>query len=620
MFRHRIKSVKLALTLLVISSFIATGPLTVTTAQGNAFQRLIVRTKSAADYAALREAIEQSGGQLILDRPDLNLMVVSIQNSYRAQIDRSPYVAGVATDQVEDLLGPETRALIGKSGAGTPQRVRINLTGTAEPTSAPTAVTAMTPDPAFTLPGLMWNMIRIRANSAWQQPVGLGEPYVRVGVIDTGLDYTHIELQNKVVQSIDFTLAEDPNICSTNYGLPTDAQLKTAFGAPGADLDFNGHGTWIGGNIAARLNVTGTNGIAPRIGLVSLKVAQNCGVAYDSTIISAILYAADNGIDVVNLSFSHYLNRSNAEDDTLYQAYTQAVAYARAKGTAIVAGAGDEHARIGAGGQVIGHGTLSSPPGGVDNYGLWQVPGGIPGVVDVSATVNVVNASSASCPADSLAAGSHQWCKPASDAHQPQGAGLQNQLAVYSNYGPRVDLAAPGGSRKFNLPAIDRGGAEGWPWTGINSVEGGTSVSDGYNAWEDYGITSDFATEIPCFTFTSDPVFPNNQCYAIIQGTSLAASHVAAVLAVTASKLPGLWHQPDLLVAYVKTHTLPLSGNATTQASATDTSNGDTGGTCPNAYCHLGSTVIPDTEAYGAGLVDAFGPFWTNVFLPTILR
>lgn len=117
---------------------------------------------------------------------------------------------------------------------------------------------------------------------------------------------------------------------------------------------------------------------------------------------------------------------------------------------------------------------------------------------------------------------------------------------------------------KFNLPVIDRGGAEGWPWTGISSVEGGTSVSDGYNAWDEFGITSDYTTEIPRFTFTSNLQFPDNQCYAVIQGTSLAASHVAAVLAVTASKLPGLWHQPVPLVTYVKTHTVHLSGNVTT--------------------------------------------------------
>ncbi len=197
---------------------------------------------------------------------------------------------------------------------------------------------------------------------------------------------------------------------------------------------------------------------------------------------------------------------------------------------------------------------------------------------------------------------------------------MQNQLAVYSNYGPRIDLAAPGGSRKFNLPAIDRGGTEGWPWTGIDSVEGSTSVAEGHAAWEDFGITSDFATEIPCFTFTNNLTFPSNQCYAVIQGTSLAASHVTAVLAVTASKLPGLWHQPDLLVAFLKTHAQFLFGNATTQASATDISNGDANGTCPNGYCHLGDTVIPDVEAYGAGLVDAFGPFWPSVFLPVIIR
>ena len=39
------------------------------------------------------------------------------------------------------------------------------------------------------------------------------------------------------------------------------------------------------------------------------------------------------------------------------------------------------------------------------------------------------------------------------DSHQAPGTGLQNQLTYYSNYGPRIDVAAPGGARKFNVPA-----------------------------------------------------------------------------------------------------------------------------------------------------------------------
>jgi len=297
------------------------------------------------------------------------------------------------------------------------------------------------------------------------------------------------------------------------------------------------------------------------------------------------------------------------------------MAYALARGTVIVAGAGDEHARIGPGGQVIGHGALSTPPGGTDDFGLWQIPAGIPGVVDVSATDNLVNSSSSTCPSDSLAAGSHQWCKLTSDAHQPGGPGRKNQLAYYSNYGPRIDLAAPGGARKFNLPNIDRGGAEGWPWTGISSVEGGTSTSDGYEAWQVFSITSNFATEIPCFTFTGNPDLPNSQCYAIQEGTALASAHVAAALAVTASALPSLWRQPIQLIAFIKGHATSLSGNATAPVSLADRTAGDTSGpACTNGYCHLGGSAVPDLEAYGAGLVDDFAPYWPKLFVPLLQR
>ena len=50
--------------------------------------------------------------------------------------------------------------------------------------------------------------------------------------------------------------------CKTLFGT-SDQDLAAQFGGP-ADGDWNGHGFWIGGNIVATLNGTGTNGIAPR--------------------------------------------------------------------------------------------------------------------------------------------------------------------------------------------------------------------------------------------------------------------------------------------------------------------------------------------------------------------
>ncbi len=270
---------------------------------------------------------------------------------------------------------------------------------------------------------------------------------------------------------------------------------------------------------------------------------------------------------------------------------------------------------------MLTHGILTTPGSTLtDVFGDWEVPGGVPGVIDVAATGNVVNTPSATCPMDSEAAVGHQWCKLTSDAHQPFGVGMLNQLTYYSNYGPRIDIAAPGGARKFNLPVWDIGGTEGWPWTGTGSVEGGTSVADGTNAWETFSITSNFATEIPCFTFDpGNPDFPPNQCYAIIQGTSMSTPHVSAVLAIIASSVPSLWRNPDGLVNFLKTHADRITGNTTPPLSATDLTAGDVGGkTCTTGYCHLGGDPIPDAEAYGAGLVDASGPFWPKVFEPIV--
>ena len=564
--------------LLVVTGLVFAGSSLAGTNSAAASGRYLVVAKSDADFAALRAELASSGTRVVSAMPQIRTLVV-LQPLGLASLQANAHVQTVGADRVEQLILPD------QAQVSAPAQQRQVITGP--------------PDPAFSLPGLMWSINRIRGPEAWSTTVG--SPDVLVGVADTGLDYTHVELANKVTKVVDFTTTEDPAICS-----PTDSELAADLGAPSSDLDFNGHGSWIGGNIAGEANGTGINGIAPGVGLVALKISGWCGSAYDSTILNAFIWAADHGVDVVSISFGGYLDRSDPVQDAIYNLYVSTVKYARNLGTVIVASAGNEHTRIGAGGEVISHGILSGPPGGGDLYGAWQIPGGVPGVVDVAATGNIVKSAWSTCPADSLAAGSHAWCKPKSDAHQPFGEGLRNQLTYYSNYGPRIDVAAPGGARKFNVPAADRGGTEGWPWTGIDSVFGGTSVADGYRAWEDFSITSNWAQAIPCFTFSGFAPFPDDQCYAIIQGTSMATPHASATLALIASAHPDLRHQPGKLVAALKHSARKITGNATPPVSATDTSPADlTGAACPGGYCHLGGAAVSDADAYGAGLVDA---------------
>jgi subtilisin family serine protease len=460
----------------------------------------------------------------------------------------------------------------------------------------------VTADPAFDLPGLMWSIERVQAPAAWKTTTGSGQ--VKVAVADTGLDFTHVELAPKVTDVVDFTGSEDPPICKTATGIG-DADLANNSGGP-ETTDWNGHGSWIGGNIAAALDGQGVNGIAPQVKLVSLKISQWCGQAYDSEILAAFDYAGSHHIDVVSISFGGYLDLSDAGQALIWAQYIQLVQRVRDQGTIIAAAAGNEHLQIGEAGLVTSHGPLTNPctpasantcPPFQDFFGLFETPGGVPGVIDVSSTGNVVSRSSATCQPGDIGSSTdmNAVCKPKSDAHQAGGDGKEDQLSYFSNYGSRIDVAGPGGARKFNLPFWDRGGTAGFPFTD----------RDFTTAFEDFSTTSNWAVEIPCFTFTGSG-FPANNCYSTIQGTSMATPHASAVLALIASSDRSARGNPDKLERILKDSAKHVSGNRTQVLSAADKSPADmTSDACLTGYCHLGGPAVPDEEAYGAGLVDA---------------
>lgn len=555
----------------------------------NLANRFLVVAKSDAAYGSLRSDIVAAGGRIVSEMPDIDTFVVTGPSTL-SNLATDANASGVAPDHLKSLSPPEGGTLALHAPLGH---------------SSAVGHSKVTPDPAFSLSGLMWNVNRIDAPQAWKTTTG--SKAVTVGVADTGLDYTNSELATQVAGVVDFTgLEGSPTICEQVYGPGyTDAGWAATYGGP-ANTDWNGHGTWIGGNIAAALDGVGINGIAPSVKLVALKISQWCGYAYDSEILAAFTYAADHGIDVVSISFGGYLDLTDPDQALVYQEYVKTVQYALHKGTLIVAAAGNEHVRVGAGGRVLTHGSETVPGDAVaDYYGMYETPGGIPGVVDVSATSNVVMAPSAHCPPgttgdtpDAYGQLGSATCLPKTYLHQPTGVGRLDQLAYYSNYGPRIDVAAPGGAREFNIPRYDGGGTPGFPYT----------TASGTTAYEDFSITSDWALEIPCFLGSDlGPQFYPNDCYSTIQGTSMATPHASAVAALIASRFPLLRHQPLAIEAVLKATAEQLSGNTTQPLSATDTSPGDyTGVACTTGYCHNGGKAISNSDAYGAGLVNAF--------------
>src|SRR4249919_1579451 len=215
---------------------------------------------SDADYAGPKSDVEAAGGRVVREMPQVGTLVVKAPKAARARMAASIHAAGVASDHIESIVPPEAAA------AGPAHRVQqVNVANNAP---------SVTPDPASSIPRLLWNQQRVNMTDAWKTTAG--DPAVTVGVADTGLDYTHSDLAPKVSAVVDFTGTEDPPICKTFVAAPnnkSDAEWAAIFGGP-ENTDWNGHGSWIGGNIAAVLDGAGINGIAPKVNLVALKISQ----------------------------------------------------------------------------------------------------------------------------------------------------------------------------------------------------------------------------------------------------------------------------------------------------------------------------------------------------------
>ena len=153
-----------------------------------------------------------------------------------------------------------------------------------------------------------WDFSKIRVADAWQKSTGEG---VVVAVIDTGVDAAHPDLAGNVLSGY-------------------DAIANTA----GVSSDGNGHGTHVAGTIAAVTgNGLGVSGIAPDARILPVKVLGANGSGYMSDTAEGIVWAADHGANVINMSLG---------STSKVTAVSNAVAYARSKGVVVVAAAGNE--------------------------------------------------------------------------------------------------------------------------------------------------------------------------------------------------------------------------------------------------------------------------------------
>lgn len=128
-----------------------------------------------------------------------------------------------------------------------------------------------------------------------------GSPDVIVAVIDTGVDYNHLDLRNNIW--INNAEIPDNGRDDDNNGYVDDVYGWNFVGENNAPMDDNGHGTHVAGIIAAENNKLGGIGIAYNCKVMVLKAGNSSGYFNNSDIAEAIQYAYMNGASVINMSF-----------------------------------------------------------------------------------------------------------------------------------------------------------------------------------------------------------------------------------------------------------------------------------------------------------------------------
>jgi subtilisin family serine protease len=174
-----------------------------------------------------------------------------------------------------------------------------------------------------------YGVSRIKAPAAWA--LGYAGQGVKVGIFDSGIDIDHPDL----------VVAGGIDLVGDGHGLD----------------DCQGHGTHVAGIVAGRNNGRYTVGVAPKVELYSMRLADCAwGGAGTDKIIAGLEWAIDNGIDVINMSFGFGVQGvplptmgplSEGADEALTLAYQAGIVLVAASGNSAAAPAANNLPYVG---------------------------------------------------------------------------------------------------------------------------------------------------------------------------------------------------------------------------------------------------------------------------------
>jgi lantibiotic leader peptide-processing serine protease len=517
----------------------------------------------AAEYGtsatAAVAAIDAAGGTVVASTADVGMyQVVTDDADFASKVTAAPALLGAAEKRPVgyaprarfDAVEQEHRLAGGRSAGAAGKRG-----------------TRMDP-----LDEKLWGLAMMRADKS--RKVEPGKRGVTVGILDTGIDGKHPDIAPNFSYALSRNFAPDiPEI---------DGPCEVASCLDPVDRDDSGHGTHVAGTIGAAANGFGLSGVAPGVTLVALKGGQDSGYFFLDSVVNALVYAGDAGIDVVNMSFYidpwlyNCLNNpaDSAEEQAAQRATIEAVnralRYAHKRGVTLVGSLGNNHEDLG-----NPRPDTSSPNYGgtprlrpIDNATCWDLPVEGPHVIGVSSV------------------------------------GPSKAKADYSNYGlEQISVAAPGG----------------WFRDGFGTPTHRTYDNTILSAYPLHVLQEEGLVDADGNIVPGAEAMVVKECtaggvcgyYTYLQGTSMASPHVSGVAALIISKYGkrdarrgGLTMDPDKVESHLYR---TAAKTACPQPRLVSYANE---GRSPewDAYCDGGKNF---NGFYGHGIVDAYAAVTT---------
>jgi len=137
-----------------------------------------------------------------------------------------------------------------------------------------------------------YNVSIVNAPEVWD--LGYRGEGVIVGVIDSGVNYNHLDLINR--------MWVHPEYPYHGYDFANDL-FDT--------MDNNGHGTHCAGTVAGDGTAGSETGVAPESTIMALKAFYDTGYTQEQFVWNAIQFGIENGVDVFSMSFGWVISWSS---------------------------------------------------------------------------------------------------------------------------------------------------------------------------------------------------------------------------------------------------------------------------------------------------------------------